>query len=116
MKAKKSEHREFMKNALSALNRGDIEKAKLLMKEAEAAITDYYDNVDRLTNERGERLYYFHWIGGGYNSEWALDEDDLIKRVSEKYSSSYKVDTSTIVWVTRAESDEWDRMGFMMTC
>lgn len=68
----------------------------------------------KMVNSKGEKLYYFKWTSGGYNSELAKTKKQLIAKVHAE--SNFRIDESSIVHVTPSEAAAWDRIGWMMTC
>jgi hypothetical protein len=66
---------------------------------------------ERMINTKGEKLFYFRWTSGGYNSELAKTREELISKVHAE--TTLRIDESSIVHVTPAEAAAWDRQGYM---
>ena len=67
---------------------------------------------EKMVNTKGEKLFYFRWTSGGYNSDWAKTQEELISKVHAD-TTWLRIDESSIVHVTPSEAAAWDRRGYM---
>ena len=69
----------------------------------------------KITNKKGERLYYFRWTTGGYNSGWAKSKKGLVKVIASEFPGSI-INMDSIVHVDERLMRMWDYEGMLMTC
>lgn len=63
-----------------------------------------------LQNSKGEFLWLYNFVGGGFNDVWALTVDEAYEKAySGANFNSFRKATE---WTRK----EQDRMGYLMTC
>jgi hypothetical protein len=68
-----------------------------------------------LKNNSGQYRYLFNWISGGFNDIWAKDLKEFRSELKRQFgNSNLKVDYNTLRKATPTQSEQWDRIGWMM--